>query len=249
MDKDQRRRQYFAVKEQLTGAEKELIAYYELQWFLRQNVPTIEEVTQHLRKKNPGASQIAVNHYLTRRPVIKALEKRGIPFRQHTQENLTATQVAAAVTMMNFADTRSNDDKLAQLGILPATYYAWLNDPQFKQLVDTLSEQNLKNINPVAIGEFTKLINQGKWDAIKYYLDVTGAVKNTDQPQTEHLLRVFVEVIQRHVKDPEVIVAIAKDLKLAAANRTLEVVANPEITSYVVEDDQELDYARKQLGV
>jgi glutathione peroxidase-family protein len=237
--------QYYAIKNQLTKKEKDLINFYELQWHLRHNVPTIEEVAKYL-----SLSQVTVNYYLQRQPVVKALETRGIPFRQHTQDELTATQVAAAVTMSNFADTRDNAVKLDQLGINPATYYAWLNDPQFQNLVENLANQNLKNIKPTAIGELTKKINAGDWNAVKFYLDVTGTLQNNDAPQSEQLIKAFVEIIQRHVKDPETIVAIAQDLKLASANRTLEVVAQPQrqITGELV-DDPELEAAKRKLGV
>lgn len=240
------RRTFYAVKNALTGKEKELINFYELNWHLRNRVPTIEEVAQQLDIK-----QVAVNYYLQRRPVTKALDARGIPWKQHTREELTATQVAAAVTVMNFADTRSNEDKLDQLGISPAQYYAWLNDPAFKNLVDNLADQNLANIRPAAIGEFTKKINQGDWNAIKYWLETTGELSNNDAPQSEQLLKMIVEIIQRHVKDPDTIIAIAQDIKLAAANRTLEVVTTPrEITSSVIShDDVELAAAKKQLGI
>jgi hypothetical protein len=80
-------------------------------------------------------------------------------------------------------------------------------------------------------------------------LDVTGTVKSDDAPQSEVLLRMIVEIIQKHVKDPETIIAIAQDIKLAAANRTLEVVTTPpQITGSIVED-VELEDAKKQLGI
>jgi hypothetical protein len=239
-----RQRQYFAIKEALTKKEKEMIGYYELQWALRHHVPSIEDVAGYLK-----LSQVTVNYYLQRRKVIQALDQRGIPWRQHSQEELTATQVAAAVTIMNFADVRSNSEKLDQLGINPATYYAWLNDPQFKNLVDNLADQNLRNIRPTAIGEFTKLINKGDWNAIKYFLDATGEIQSNNVPQSEQLLKMIVEIIQKHVKDPDIIMAIAQDIKLASANRTLEVVtAPPAITAEVVED-VELEDAKKKLGI
>jgi hypothetical protein len=248
VDQDAKRRQYWAIKEQLTASEKELINFYELQWALKQKVPTIEEVAEYL-----SLNQITVNYYLQRKLVIKALEKRGIPWRQHSQNDLTATQVAAAVTMMNFADTRTNDQKLDELGIAPATYYAWLNDPQFKNLVDTLADRNLTNIRPTAIGEFTKKINEGDWKAIQYFLEVTGEFQQNDQPQSEALIKMIIEIMQRHVKDPEVIVAIAKDIQLAAANRTLEIAVQPQaLQGQLTHEpvyDAELEAAKKKLGV
>ncbi len=238
------RQQYFAIKNALTASEKKLINFYELQWFLRSRVPTIEEVATHL-----GLKQVTINYYLQRKLVIKALEDRGIPWKQHSQDELTATQVAAAVTVMNMVDDRPIPDKLDQLGISPSQYYAWLNDPQFKTLVNNLADQNLGNIRPAAIAEFTKKINHGDWNAIKYWLETTGELTSSEQPQSEQLLRMIVEIIQKHVKDPEIIIAIAQDIKLAAANRTLEVVTNhPQIEGSVAEDP-ELEFAKKQLGI
>lgn len=238
------RQQYFAIREALSKKEKELIDYYEIQWHLRHHVPTTTDVAGYLK-----IPETSVNYYLLRKQVVKALDSRGIPWRQHSQVELTSTQVACAVTLMNFADTRSNEDKLDQLGINPTQYYAWLKDPAFKNLIDSLADQNLTNIRPTAIGELTKKINSGDWNAIRFFLETTGELQQ-DQPQSEALLKMIIEVIQRHVKDPETIIAIAQDIKLAAANRTLDVVKSPpQITSYVVpEEDQELQEAKKLIG-
>ena len=243
-----RRKQYWAIRETLSSAEKDLIAYYELQWMLRHHVPTIEEVTQHLKKAHPTTNAMSVNYYLQRRGVIKGLDNRGIPWRQHSQSELTQTQVATAIVVMNFADDRTIPQKLEQLGILPATYYAWLNDPQFKNLVDNLSDQNLTNIRPAAIAEFTRKINGGDWNAIKFWLETTGELSNNDAPQSEQMLKFIIEIIQEEIKDPEVIVRIAQRIKAASQNRTLEITPPLELTGELVED-QELIEAKKKLGV
>jgi hypothetical protein len=242
------RKQYWAIKNALTKKEHELIDYYEVNWMLRSYVPTVEEVAKKIKQ-----SQVTVNYYLARAPVEKALDDRGIPWRQHTQTELTATQVAVAVTMMNFMDTRSSKDKLDQLGITDTQYYAWLNDPQFKHLIEHLGNQNLANIRPAAIAEFTKKVNQGDWNAIKFWLETTGELKSNDAPQSEQLIRMIVEIVQKHVKDPETIIAIAQDIKLASANRTLEVVTSPPMLTgeivNVVDDveDPDLERAKKML--
>lgn len=249
------KKQYFAIRAALSATEKEMINFYELSWQLKQHVPTVDEVVQYLNKWHEKAGHDhrvpyqSVNYYLNRSRVQKALDDRGIPWRQHSQVDLTQTQVAAAVTVMNMMDDRSIPEKLGMLGVNPTQYYAWLNDPQFKALVDTLADKNLAHIRPTAIAEFTKKINQGDWNAIKYWLETTGEVQSNNTPQSEVLLRMIVEIIQKHVKDPETIMAIAQDIKLASANRTLEVVAQPSITGEVVDDDIDLAQAKKMLGV
>lgn len=237
------RQQYFAIKNSLSRAERDVISFYELQWIMKSRVPTIEEVASYCKLKHTE-----INYMLTRKMVQKALDQRGVPWKQHTQEELTPTQVAVAITMSNFADTRTNEAKLDQMGVTSAQYYAWLNDPAFKNMVQTLADQNLQNIRPTAIGEFTKLINQGDWNAVKFYLQTTGELQGNEAPQSEVLIKMLIEIIQKHVKDPEIIIAIANDIKLASANRTLEVAVQPQLTNFI-EEDEELADARKQLGV
>jgi len=244
-------KRFYAIRAALQPAEKALINYYELNWFLRHTVPTVEEVFQHLRKTRPNLKQTTVNYYLGRKPVIAALKKRGIPFEQHTQSELTGPQQAAAITVMNMMDERSIAEKLDQLGITSSQYYAWLSDPQFKNFLDSLADQNKINVRPAAVAEFTKKINQGDWNAIKFWLETTGELADSNAPQSEQLLVMFVEIIQKHVKDPQVMIAIAMDLKQAMNNRTLEVIdeAPPlELTGAVVEDQELLD-AKRKLGV
>lgn len=236
------KRQYWAIKNALTTTEKKLIKFYEIQWNLRTYVPTIEELSRVLNVK-----QTEINFMLTRKPIIKALDDRGIPWRQHSQEELTATQVAAAI-VMGTPDGRTTTQKLDELGILAETYFAWLADPQFKNMVDNVTQRNLGNIREVAIAELMTKIAKGDWQAVRYYLDVTGEFVNSDTPQSEQLLKMLIEIIQRHVKDPAIITAIAQDIKLASGNRTLEVNTPPALDGHVVEDP-ELERAKKQLGI
>jgi hypothetical protein len=241
--------QYRAIKNSLTPSEKELIKFYEINWQLKEGyVPTVDEVVDHLKKRWPKISHTSVNYYLKRYPVVKALESRGINFRQHTQEDLTATQVAVATVMANFADERSNTEKLDSLGVNAATYFAWMNNTNFKNFVTAMADRSLGHINPIAKVEYAKKIQEGNWNAIKHYMDVTQGVTNSDQPQSEALMKILIEIIQEEIKDPEVIMRIAHKMKLAAANKTLELSAIPSRVITSDDADPELENAKKMLG-
>lgn len=242
------RKAYWAIKNTLTKAEKDLIGFYELHWHMRQHVPSVEEVFEHLRKTRPQLRLTSVNYYLTRQPVIKALDSHGIPWRQHSQEELTDAQRAAAITVMNFADERSIAEKLDALGILPATYYAWLGDPQFNNFVNSMADQNKINIRPAAVAALAQKVNAGDWNAVKFFLEVTGEFENTNMPNSEVMLRMIIEILQRHIKDPQVMVAIATDMKHAVANRTLAIETSPVIDGHSYQEE-ELVKAKKQLGI
>ena len=98
-----------------------------------------------------------------------------------------------------------------------------------------------------------KKIQQGDKSVLLHYMDNTGTVKSNDAPQSEVLLRMLIEIIQKHVQDPAVITAIAKDIQLASANRTLEAAVQPVLEGSTVNefvpDRYEVEKARKQLGV
>lgn len=249
-------KKYLAIQNALRPAEKDLIKFYEIQWMLRSHVPSVEEVTEYLRTKcktkRPNLRQTTVNYYLMRAPVRKALKERGIPFEQHTREELTDQQVAVAITVMNFADERPVKEKLDQLGVLPATYYAWLNDPNYRNFVQNLADQNLKNIDPVAKTEFAKKIQQGEAWALKFYLENTGTLKDNDTPQSEVIILKLIEIIQKHIPDQKIIGAIANDMIAAFSNRSLSPAPVADnalaLEAEYIENDPELAAAKKQLG-
>lgn len=236
-------KKYHAIKNALTAAEKDLIKFYEFQWMLRNRVPTVEEVTKYLRQKRPNIRQTTVNYYLMRQPVRQALTRRGIPFEQHTQEELTGQQQAAALTVMNPLDERPVAEKLDSLGILPATYHSWLNDPNFRDFVQTVADRNLDNIDPIAKTEFAKKVQQGEWNAIKFYMENTGALRDSEIPQSEVIIMKLIEILQRHVQDTSVLSAIANEMIAAFSNRSLTAST---IQGDVV--DPELESAKKKLG-
>lgn len=237
---------YWAIKNALTKKEKEVIAFYELEWFVKHRVPTVADVAKACK-----IPQTSVNYYLSQRKlVVKALNERGIPWAQHSQTELTSEQVAVATVMMNFADTRSNDEKLDALGVNPTQYQSWLRDPQFKTLIDSLADQNLVNIRPTAVTEFSKKIQQGDWNAIRYWFETTGELDAKSTLNPENFMMMIIEILQRHVKDPEVLMAIAQDIKMAAANRTLEAAVQPaQLTVDYEVHEPDLEEARRKLGV
>ncbi len=239
------RKQYWAIRNEITREERKLVDFYELQWHMGKRIPTVTETAKYLEAK-----VTEVNYWLTRKCVQTALKTRGIPWQQTARDSLSEQQIAAAVTVMNFIDQRSIEDKLDQLGIQPATYYAWQQNPQFKSFLAELANNNLGNIRPTAITELGKKVAEGNMQAIKYYLDASGDLVNNDAPASEILLRMVIEIIQKHVKDPRIITAIAQDISLAAANKTLSDVAPPprQVTSYV-EEDEDLETAKKTLGI
>lgn len=240
------RKKYYAQQSILTAPEKRLISFYELKWALEKIVPTVEEVVKYVQKEYPKSNHISVNYYLTRPPVVKALKDRGIPWEKHSQLELTPTQIATASLIMNFSDTRTKADKLAALGVNPTQYQAWLNDPKFQQLLNSLKDDNIKNIEADAVTNLGQAVNRGDMSAIKFYMESVGTLKGESQQDSTQLLIAVIEILQKHVKDPNILNAIAQDIALASANKQLQRSVNVDAEYYTQE---EIQSARRQLGV
>ncbi len=234
---------YHKIRAKPSQNERELVKYYEIQWLTYKRVPTVAEVANHL-----NLSHITVNYYLTKRFVVrKMLKERGIPFEEHTQSELTQEQVAAAALVMNFADERPVSHKLSSIGVSSAQYYAWLKNPQFKNMVDMMAEENKLNVRPAAIAEFTKKVHAGDWPALKFYLEATGEFAQ-EAPASDKIIPMLIEVIQKHVQDPATLMAIADDFKSIMQNKTLEYDSPQAIEGSVV-DSGILENAKKKLGI
>lgn len=56
-------------------------------------------------------------------------------------------------------------------GIARATYYRWYNhDKKFKELVDAVLKQGRENINDLAKATLFKMIKEGNYNAIRFWL-------------------------------------------------------------------------------
>lgn len=203
-----------AISRKLSQREKNYIAFCEKFYFLNNHgFPSAEQAAAALQY-----TVSEINVFLQNNKVTEALDRRGLPWKSAGGFNkeLTPTQVAVALTVSNFADERPVADKLNDLGIHPQQYYTWLNDPQFQSYVQRMADRNLEIIRPEAVAEFTKLIRKGDFNAIKYYFEVTGQFTSPDVTSIQAMVQKLVESVQRHVKDPEVLAAISKDILGAA---------------------------------
>lgn len=124
---------------------------------------------------------------------------------------LSAEQLAAANLLLDFSDHRSQAAKLRSLGIPTTKYQNWLRIPAFQEYITYRAEYLLNNSTHEAHTALLKNVQRGNQKAIEFLYEITGRYSRTSQStQDLALLMVrLVEVIQRHVKDPETIRAIA----------------------------------------
>lgn len=137
-----------------------------------------------------------------------ALEHRGIERRSH----LTPTQVACISVVTNFADTRPQDVKLSSIGVTPEIYRGWLSNSSFKRELAARAEEILEISQPDVLAVLANKARSGNLSAIKMIMEMTGRMDSAEQMNAKKVLVTVLESLQTHIKDPEVLLNIQRDI-------------------------------------
>lgn len=128
---------------------------------------------------------------------------------------LSAEQLAAANLLLDFSDNRSHAAKLKSIGVSTTRYNNWLRNAEFAAYLRERAEQLVDNTGHEAHTSLLRQVQRGNMQAIQYYNQLTGRFTpgaETQMNVAAVMIRI-VEAVQRHVKDPEVIRAIAQEFQ------------------------------------
>jgi len=182
-----------------------LLAYIEHDYTSYGTVPKPEDCAHILR-----CTVESVQKTLATASFRKRLENRGIP--SGPADFLTQEQVACVNVLLDFSDPRTQNQKLRALGITSQQFMGWSANKQFSAYYRRRSENLLDEVG-VATGH-TALLKQtekGNVQAIKLMYEITGRTTSSENLNVEYFLQRVIEVIQIHVKQPEILGAIAQD--------------------------------------
>lgn len=154
----------------------------------------------------------------------RALINRGIKLPKSEAEeeleaslsipSLTQQQTAAVLTVVNFSDKRSRNAKLRDLGISVSTWNGWLRDEGFREYYFKLANQQFAHALPIAQESLVRAMEAGKVEGIKFYMDLQGkgpASAEASGHNVRMVLQKLIEVLQLHIRDPELLGAIGID--------------------------------------
>jgi hypothetical protein len=187
----------------ISDLERRLVSYCESQWFSKGAMPTPELLCTEF-----DLSKKQLNALLSKEEVKQSFEGRGMPIVQGRE--LTPDQLTAINTILNFADTRSEKKKLADMDITPKVWDGWRRNPAFKEYMLQRTEGILGDSIPDVHMALVDRARNGDLGAIKMVYEMTGRYK---QDQGELNPRVMVEkvfeIISLHVQDPVVLRSIS----------------------------------------
>jgi hypothetical protein len=153
--------------------------------------------------------------------VKKSFSYRGIIF-PSPEDVFTAAQMHAAAAMTDIYDRRSDAKKLADIGVSTRQWSTWLQDDAFAQYINNRAEKLLENVTFEAHKGLLKGVRNGNVAAVKTAYEITGRYRPNEEAQIDirRVLHTFIEVLQKHLKDPALLHNIAMELSQVASTES-----------------------------
>lgn len=193
---------------QLSPQEWEITNAVEQLYYLDAGIPSLSRVADLC-----GVPLGTIEKSLRDPVVVESLNLRGINIGA-SEELLSSEQLLALSLLFDTKDGRSLKKKFADAGITTTQFEAWKQQPAFANYLRTRAESALqKNIAETEISLMDSA-SRGDIAAIKLHLEMAGrwSSKTVGELNVEFLLMKILEAVQKHVKDPEAIEAIAGEL-------------------------------------
>jgi hypothetical protein len=198
----------------LSNVELDLIFFIERYVATNGQTPTRAQIDMRFTGLDDDFFAVFDNNPLVQR----SFKHRGIVYPAAGQV-LTDQQMHAISVMTDPLDRRSDAKKLTDIGITTRQWATWLLEDQFAEYVNERSERLFANSTFEAHKGVIKGARNGNVAAAKLLYEVTGRYRPNEEQQIDvrRILHTFIEVLQKYVKDPIVLHAIAMDLSSAAS--------------------------------
>ena len=87
-----------------------------------------------------------------------------------------------------------------------------MNDKAFKDALSVRSDEVLNHVSIDANITLAQLIQAGDFRATKFYFEITGKASSPEAINVKQTMQILIEAVQKHVKDPKVLQAIAEEV-------------------------------------
>lgn len=201
------------VKITLSESQVEGITYIEQCYFIHGTLPTDEAMADVI-----GVSVPTVKSWWKNDSFQLVLRQKGLPVDERIsgrrREVLTPEQLAVANKVLNLQDRRSLREKLEETGVSVQKYQIWRRNPTFMAYMQKRAEALFSDGKDSAYMNLMKNVEGGSLDAAKLFFEMTGIYnpKISVELNVDAIMVRVIEIIQRRVKDPATLEAIASDI-------------------------------------
>lgn len=202
-----------------TAVEVDIMFAVEEFWNRNRFFPGTDEISKLTKFPLDVVEEIITSGKLDKRFESLGIDKSAVPLAKKGEIGknafgLTHSQLALASCLLNPYDQRSRAQKLKDLGIQPITFNGWMKSDKFVNYLKEQSERMFGDMMPMAKDALLRKVLKGEVGAIKLYMEMQGEYSKSEPAQDYRLLvNRLIEAIQRHVKDPATLQALAEDIK------------------------------------
>jgi hypothetical protein len=183
-------------------------------------VPNVVDVGREF-----NLTPVAVQETLMREPVQRVMKARGIPIIFGSEKDGTGTTLSheqlQCIAIMTDPTVRGGRiARLKKAGVSETKFKTWMNSHHFREAYTSLANSILENsLGDVNIG-LVNAAEKGDVPAIKFFYEVTGRYNPQDRSVMDamSILNAVVDIVQRHVVDPDVLKAMAAEISMLGAN-------------------------------
>lgn len=187
---------------------KRIMPWFEQYYFAKKVYPGAAEIIQRF-----GFTLEQVNQLNSHKFWLRALDNRGITRPGREPHELSERQIAAITIITNFHDVRNPVAKLASIGVSEEELNGWYQNVFFKAELNARADEILDHVAPDATAALAQAIKRGNFQAIKFYYEITGKAQSPEAVNLKQAMQVLIEAVQKHVKDPAVLEAIASEVQ------------------------------------
>lgn len=191
-----------------------IMPWLETYWNEHKRFPSVQSFIQEF-----GLSEQEVAALWNHKFFQRSLSRRGVPLPDQVDlhgnpYSLTDRQVAAIAILTNYHDSRSPVARLSMIGVTEQELQGWMNNSVFKETLRSRADEVFDNVDIDASINLAKRVKKGDLNAIKFYFEVTGRAQSPEAVNVKQAMQVLIEAVQKHVKDPAILEAIAEEVQV-----------------------------------
>ena len=198
--------------------DKRILNYCEQVFWETGYVPSPEIISDKL-----GIKRERIKESFRNDKFLESLATRGIDLTPAISGKvLDPRQLMLANLLLNLHDRRSIREKLKTVQVSQQQYNAWMRQPQFTEYLRKRGEAMFKGSDHEAYKSLVTAVSRGDVNALKLFFEMRGIYTpklNIDVNIEAVMLRV-VEVVSKHVTDPNILVTIAEELEEVLPRRS-----------------------------
>ena len=213
----------------LNELDRGIVSFCEQSWFLRGSLPTPELLQTEFKM-----TARAIKAFLEREEIQESFDGRGIP--TIVGRSLSPDQITAINTILNFADTRSEKKKLADMNISTVQWNGWRANPAFKEYLLNRTEGILADSIPDVNVALVDRARNGDLGAIKLVYEMTGRYRGNEAGvDVRQIMHQVLEIITMEVQDPVALNNISRRLLgLAGIDQPANIENEPPVAGEVI---------------